>query len=60
VQQINISVEEIHINSHKEALESGIHNVVHCFKCTIPHYFGTEKMKFPLQEKILSILLHNF
>lgn len=44
--------EAIYINGYKEALGSGIRNVVYCFKSTIPHYFGAEKMKSPLQEKI--------
>lgn len=57
---MNTNVEVIYINSHKETLVSGIHNIVYCFECTIPDHFGTEKMKLPLQEKIFSILLHNF
>lgn len=60
MQKINTSVKTIYINSHKETLGSGIHNIVYCFECTIPDYFGIEKMKVLLQEKIFSILLHHF
>lgn len=60
MQKINTSVKAIYINSHKETLGSGIHNIMYCFKCTIPDYFETEKMKLLLQEKIFSILFHHF